>query len=292
MTATYATEEDALRGACRTLGLSSHGLHPLRRHATSVYLLPREGCVARVSAWAQREALARSVFVTRWLAEHGLPVTEPIGVSQPIDDPPYVISFWRHYSQPEGPPPSAGDLGKLLRHLHDLPSPPVELPRYQPLAALQSIVQRSTGMAGSDRVWLEEAITGVQESYGRLHFQLGEGLLHGDAYPGNTLWDGRTALLGDWDEIAFGPREIDLANTYQGIRFGRTQQELTAFASAYQYDPARWPGLPVLVRMRDLHTLGSFIRRADEGDGAAKDQLAHRLGTLRSGERMARWDAY
>jgi Ser/Thr protein kinase RdoA (MazF antagonist) len=153
-------------------------------------------------------------------------------------------------------------------------------------------MHRSTALSAGDRRWLQEAVAEVLDSYGHLEFPLGEGLLHGDAYPGNTLWNGNSALLGDWDETAFGPREIDLANTFQGVRFGRTQQELTAFAEAYGYDPAQWPGLSVLTRMRDLHALGSFIRRADKGDGAALDQLAFRLRTLRSGDHEARWSAH
>src|SRR6476661_3329516 len=54
--------------------------------------------------------------------------------------------------------------------------------------------------------------------YERLDFHLGYGWIYGDAYPGNTLWDGKRALLGDWDEVGTGPRELDLVNTHQGAR--------------------------------------------------------------------------
>ncbi len=292
MTTTYAAQEDAIRDACRTLGLSAHGLTPLRRHATSVYLLPQDGIVARVSPWNQREAVARSVALTRWLADQGLAVTETINVPQPIECPPHTITLWTHYPQPDGPPPSPEHLGRLLRQLHNLPPPPVKLSPYQPLATLQETVDRSTALSSSDRSWLQEAVAAALDTYSHLEFPLGEGLVHGDAYPGNTLWNGGSALLGDWDEAAFGPRELDLANTFQGVRFGRTQQELTAFAHAYGYDPAQWSGLPVLTRMRDLHALGSFIRRADKGDGAAVEQLAFRLSTLRSDDHEATWSAH
>ncbi|MGW1158937.1 phosphotransferase family protein [Streptomyces sp. NPDC002519] len=292
MTTTYAAQEDAIRDACRALGLSARGLTPLRRHATSVYLLPQDGIVARVSPWDQREAVARSVVLTRWLAGQGLAVTETIHVPQPIECPPYTITLWAHYPQPEGPPPSPEHLGGLLRQLHSLPPPPVKLPPYRPLATLQETVHRSTALSSNDRSWLQEAAAAVLDAYSHLDFPLGEGLVHGDAYPGNTLWNGTSALLGDWDEAAFGPREIDLANTFQGVRFGRTQQELRAFAHAYGHDPTQWSGLSVLTRMRDLHALGSFIRRADTGDGAAVEQLAFRLRTLRSNDHEATWSAH
>ncbi|MFB7600815.1 phosphotransferase [Streptomyces sp. NPDC056160] len=292
MTTTFTAQEDAIRDACRALGLFARGLTPLRRHATSVYLLPHDRIVVRASPWDQRKAVGRSVALTRWLAEQGLAVTEAINVPQPIDRPPYTITLWTHYHQTKGTPPSPKHLGGLLRRLHSLPPPPIELPPYQPLAALGETVHQSSTLSGSDRSWLQEAMVLALDAYSRLDFPLGEGLVHGDAYPGNTLWNGTRALLGDWDEAAFGPRELDLANTFQGVRFGRTQQELRAFAHAYGYNPAQWPGLPVLTRMRDLHALGSFIRRADKGDGAAVEQLAFRLTTLRNDDHDAPWSAH
>ncbi|MDT0321900.1 phosphotransferase family protein [Streptomyces millisiae] len=291
MTASSLAQEEAVRDVCRALGFSAHGLTPLRRHATSVYLLPQDGIIARASPWDRRDALARSVALTRWLADQGLAVTEPLSVPQPIERLPYVITLWTYYPQPDGSPPPAEHLGRLLRQLHELPSSPFELPPYKPLTALQETTNRSVALSDGDRSWLQGAVAEALDAYSQLEFPLDAGLIHGDAYPGNTLWGGSGALLGDWDEAAIGPREIDLANTFQGVRFGRTQQELSAFIHAYGYDPTPWPGLVVLTRMRDLHTLGSFIRRADKGDGTAVKQLAFRLTTLRSNDRAATWSA-
>ncbi|EDY51737.1 hypothetical protein [Streptomyces clavuligerus] len=50
-----------------------------------------------------------------------------------------------------------------------------------------------------------------------------------------------------------------------------------------------WPGLPELTRIRDLRTPGSFIRRADHQDPGAGRELHHRLHTLQTGHRTARW---
>lgn len=292
METTRAAQEDAVRDMCSTLKISTRGMTPLRRHANSVYLLPREGIVARVTRWDQREHAARAVTLTRWLAAQGLPVTEPVDAPQPTEYPPHAITLWTYYPQPEGPPPSAGHLGALLRHLHDLPEPPFALPPYRPLLSLQEAVGQSTTLRSGDRRWLETAIRDSLRDCNDLDSPLGEGLIHGDAYPGNTLWDGDRALLGDWDEAAVGRRETDLANTFQGVRFGRAQQELAAFVRAYGYDPATWPGLRTLTDMRDLHTLGSFVRRADQGDTVAREQLSYRLRTLREGERYAKWDTH
>ncbi|MGH3622149.1 MAG: hypothetical protein ACRDQ5_10215 [Sciscionella sp.] len=52
-----------------------------------------------------------------------------------------------------------------------------------------------------------------------------------------------------------------------------------------------WAGVPTLRAMRDLHTLGSYIRLADRGDEQAAHQLRHRLGTLREHATSALWAA-
>ncbi|MDO0936574.1 phosphotransferase [Streptomyces sp. DG2A-72] len=283
--------ESAARMACRASGLTDHSLVPLHHHATSVFLLAAEGVVVRVSPVSQQRRLTTAVSLTRWLVANGFPATEPVDVSQPVAYEPYVVTFWRHYPQPEHGAPPAGGLGDLLRTLHSLPSPPVTLPRYQPLASLKTAVESSTYLAPNQRAWLMESGQELLHAYGELDFPLGHGHIHGDAYPGNTLWDEQDVRLGDWDEAASGPREIDLANTFQGVRFGRTSAELDDFSFRYGYDIRRWPGLPVLCGIRDLHTLGSFIRRADRGDTAAAEQLSYRIETLRNMDTRAKWAA-
>ncbi|MFI6687983.1 phosphotransferase enzyme family protein [Streptomyces sp. NPDC050485] len=288
---TKAPAETAARHACRNAGLSDRSLIPLGNHATAVYLLREHQVVVRVSRAEHHERLATSIAVTRWLVDQGYPVTEPADLPQPVHQDGFAVTFWTHYPQPRTDRPAARHLGELLRALHDLPAPPVELPPFQPLASLFATLTDSTSLRPDQRAWLLQRRQQLLEAYRGLDFALGDGLLHGDAYPGNTLWDDQRVLLGDWDEVAIGPRELDLANTYQGIRFGRTQRELDEFGTAYGYDLRAWHGLPVLRRMRDLHTLGSYVRRADRGDEAAARQLAHRVETLRAGRDEACWSA-
>ncbi|MFF9787835.1 Ser/Thr protein kinase RdoA involved in Cpx stress response, MazF antagonist [Streptomyces sp. SceaMP-e96] len=289
MTTTSLTPKGAAQRACAVWGLPARGISPLRSHATSVYLLPHVDAVVRVSRDEQRASIQRAIALTRWLVGQGLEVTEPLDVSQPLDVPGYVITLWRHYPQPDGPPPGPEHLGHLLSLLHRLPEPPIELPAYRPHLALRPVAESSTALTPSDREWILGRSDELLHAYAHLDFPLGQGLVHGDAYPGNTLWDGTAARLGDWDEAAIGPRETDLANTFQGVRFGRTTAQLRAFSDAYGYDLTDWPGLSVLTELRDLHTLGSFIRRADLGDLEAATQLAFRLDTLKRGDRTKSW---
>ncbi|MGH3976025.1 MAG: phosphotransferase family protein, partial [Pseudonocardiaceae bacterium] len=152
-------------------------------------------------------------------------------------------------------------------------------------------VAASTFLPARDRGWLLARRAELLGEYEQLDFPLGSGWIHGDAYPGNTLWDGDRALLGDWDEVGTGPRELDLVNTHQGARFGRPQAERDAFNAAYGYDVTAWPGFPILREMRDLHTLGSYIRLAETGNEQAATQLSFRIDTLKRGQVNAPWNA-
>ncbi|MEU6230809.1 phosphotransferase [Streptomyces sp. NPDC047042] len=281
--------ESAARMACRTLGLAERSLTHLHHHATSVFLLAAEGVVVRVSPASQQQRLETAVSLARWLVTNDFPATEPANVPQPVAHGQYVVTFWQHYPQPERDAPPAGRLGGLLRVLHDLPSPPLSLPMYRPLASFKSAVGDSTYLAPHQREWLTARRKELLDAFGKLDFPLGHGHIHGDAYPGNTLWHGQGVRLGDWDEAAFGPREVDLANTFQGVRFGRTVRELDSFSERYGHDIRQWSGLSVVCEIRDLHTLGSFIRRADRGDTAAARQLSYRIETLRNEDVQAQW---
>jgi aminoglycoside phosphotransferase (APT) family kinase protein len=287
-----AATEDVVHEAGRAAGLNTDGLQLVSNHATAVYLLPRERIVVRARGPRTLNAAVRTVALTRWLDRCGLPVAQPVASLEPVAVDEHVLTWWVHYPQRPEWRPESGELGSILRRLHDLPPPPVSLPTYRPLASLIQTAAASTSMVAADKAWLKERIDILLEQYARLSFPLGPGgLLHGDAYPGNLLADGRLTRLGDWDEAARGPRELDLVNTYQGIRFGRREDELTRFANTYGFDPRTWNGFPVLREMRDLHTLGSFIRRADALDQNASRQLAHRIATLRAGDQLARWDS-
>ncbi|KFZ80821.1 hypothetical protein ED92_10825 [Amycolatopsis sp. MJM2582] len=275
----------ALVQACRDAGLDPRGAVLLRRHATTVYRIPGPGqdMIAKIAPHTARTSAERAIHLTRWLRTHDFPCTEPADVSQPIDAGDFVVTFWKHYDQTQQRDlPGAAHLGALLRVLHALPAPPIDLPAAAPLRHFADLVTSSAALSSDDKAWLVAERGRLLAEYADLDFPLGVGMLHGDAYPGNTLWDGDTALLGDWDEPAFGPRELDLAPTLQGgIRFGRSTAELDAFTTAYGHDPRDWPGMATLTGLRDLHTLGSFIRRAQHGDTDAVNELDVRITSLR-----------
>ncbi|MGH3995680.1 MAG: phosphotransferase, partial [Pseudonocardiaceae bacterium] len=203
-----------LNDACARTGLNASGAAPLHEHAATLYLFEADRVVVRLNNDSDDRPRARSVVeLTRWLTRQGFPSVAPVDVEQPIDVDDYTVTFWRYYPQNDRPKPTADHLGAMLRQLHALPTPPVELGPYQPLQNLGDSVAASTSLPAQDRGWLLARRAELLSEYEQLDFPLGSGWIHGDAYPGNTLWDGDRALLGDWDEVGTGPRELDLVNT-------------------------------------------------------------------------------
>jgi aminoglycoside phosphotransferase (APT) family kinase protein len=287
---TAQTEVDALRDACIAVRLRSNDVTLLHKHATSVWLLRDVGVVARISfASEDRSRIARAVAVTRWLDQQGFPAVQPMDVDQPLDVGQMSVTFWRYYPQGGKSAPGAAHLGRLLKDLHRLPSPPVDLHPYQPLSHLGLSLESDVRLSADDTAWLAQRRVELLDEYAAIDTSLGVGFIHGDAYPGNTLWDGDGVRLSDWDEIAIGPRELDLVNTHQGARVGRSKEERDAFTKAYGWDVTAWPGFAVLREMRDLHTLAAYIDRASTGDEAAAAELRHRVATIKSGDTSARW---
>ena len=284
---------DALVDACGRVGLDAGGATRLSGHATGVFLLPESGVVVRIGSGLGRvEQARRAVAFARWLVSQGFPATRPIDVTQPVVVDDLAATFWMYYPHPHPPANrlATADLGRLLRRLHALPRPPVRLPPYRPLAGLLDALEHSSSLELPVKRWLAERSRSLLENYDRLGFVLPAGHIHGDAYPGNLIATQEAPVLGDWDEASVGPRELDLVNTYQGARYGRTAEELQAFGAAYGYDVTGWPGFKTLREIRELHTLGAFVRRADAGDEWAAAQLAHRVKTLQTGS-DERWTA-
>lgn len=282
--------------ACREAGLNSRDARLLHAHSNTVYLLPREHAVARISHNDHLGLDARaSVAITKWLARQGVPTTEPF-TDHIADIGSDTVTFW-HYYPPHGQGlPPARELGGILRELHAIQDMPFDLPNYSPLRGLTQTLadpQSSSALAPDDREWLSDRAATQIATYHQLRSHLGHGVVHGDAYTGNMLWGPHHALLGDWDEISIAPRELDLINVYQSARFGTSDDDLTEFARAYGWDVRTWDGYADLRAMRDLHTLTGYIRRASRADPVAADELRSRIRSLRDPEFAdTRWHAY
>lgn len=241
-----------------------------------------------------------NVAVCEWLVDqHNFSATAPLSTEVVEVDAHTAATFWTYYPQQNGAPPNSADLGQLLRRLHGLPRPPLELPEWRALTSLELVLRdtrRAAAVSHADRRWLLDLIEQVRHDLAALDWPLGHGLIHGDAWAGNLLWNTdsapRTAVLGDWDSTCWGPREVDLIPSWHAaIRYGRGPDWARAFAAAYGYDLAGWSGFDTLFAMRDLVQLVALLRRVPQQPDLAA-ALRQRLDGIKSGDTAAVWRAY
>lgn len=290
----------ALGHACAERGLSPAGARLIHRYSNAVYLLPAEQAVARVTV-GDIHRTQISYAVAEWLAnEVGLAVTAPLRDVPPVVvDGSTTVSFWVYYPQPDiDAPPTSKHLARILRPLHAVQHVPFQLETWQPLVSLTAVLdepEAARKLTGADLDWLRDRVKMACAQVSALDSPLGHGLIHGDAWAGNLLWHAAAgpdaAVLGDWDWVAYGPREVDLIPTWHAAtRYGRGERWATEFANIYGYDLATWDGFSTLLAMRDLVQLTGPLRRvSDHPEFAAA--LRERLDGIRNGDVRAVWRA-
>ncbi|MBA9002821.1 phosphotransferase [Thermomonospora cellulosilytica] len=269
----------------------------LRRHSNTVIALPTARLLVRVAGNpAAFDGVTTSIQVTRWLASRGYPCVAPAKTAGPFRVNGRVVSVWQLADTTDDHTAgTGGELGRLLRLLHDQPAPPFPLPRLtDPLTGVAAAAeQHPDALTTRDRDWLTDRITQLRQRWTTLHYELPTGLIHGDAHSNNLLpLHGGGVLLGDWDHVAFGPREWDLIQIhYMQRRFGRhTAREIEEFTAAYGWDVRAWPGFETLLAVREISGLSPYIRRAPT-DQTAREEVAYRLDTIRRGDGNARWNS-
>ena len=285
--------------ACAQVGLTPRSIRLLRHFANAVFLVDAEtAVVARVAYKEGATGRARTaVEFTRWLASEHFPVTLPInfpGRDQPLSfsdgTTEAAVSFWAYYPQPSSTIIPADHL--LGRQLHGLTPPQaIPLPVYEPLRTMRRDLSDADLDPRTIR-WLQERVDLLLHQYALLDFPLGVGLIHGDLYAGNLLHSKTPpgVILGDWDSVAIGPREIDLIPTFGAARFGAPSSRLDGFASGYGYDIRRWSGFDTLRAIWELSTLTALIGLAPTRPASAHE-LAYRISTIRSEDTEAIWQA-
>jgi hypothetical protein len=287
--------------ACAAANLDARGARLLHHSTNAVYHLPAENAVARVTIAPDAAVrIPRVVAAARWLVgDHHFPATRPLPGAEPvIREPDTVVSFWIYYPPPEPVEPlTSTHLAALLRTLHQIEAAP-PLPAWVPLASLSGTIADpalSASLTGDERHWLQDRIEHLLDELANLDWPLGVGIIHGDAWAGNLLPAPGTppvnAVLGDWDWVSMGPREVDLIPTWHAAtRYGKGAAWSEAFAHRYGYDLACWEGFRTVMDMRDLVQLTGPLRRA----GASprhRAALRQRLRSLRAGDTTARWVA-
>jgi len=284
----------ALKAACARAGLDVRDAVVLHVRANAVYHLPCERAVARIryapgGSDAIVERFAAAVAVTRWLRRQRFPAVEPLDVDQPVAVAGHVASFWKYLTVTGEARREAAALGCLVRWLHDLSPPPVQPPAANLLGSLRADLESSSEVTAGERDWLLGRAGELEHQYQHSRSVLGVGLVHGDAHAGNLLHTADGVVLGDWDSVSYGPRELDLVPTSLWYRFGRPEAEWGRFCAAYGVSPASLPSLPLLQRLRELRALAAYVRNA--ADPVFGMELSKRITALRTGSQAQPWRA-
>ncbi|MEU0194856.1 aminoglycoside phosphotransferase family protein [Streptomyces afghaniensis] len=297
MTTTERTEFDAdaagaiLREACEVANVDPDGIEMLRFGDHAVFRVDGGRIVSRVGRSPDRlTSVRREVAVAKWLAAEGYPAARLVtAAEQPVVVQSHPVTFWEGLADGDTYA-STGEMGVLLRRLHDLEPPPFALP---PLEPFDKVAQRLKQAAIPDttRAFLLSMADDLAAEYGRLRSALPAGHLHGDFNVGNVLRDavGRPKVI-DLDGFVTGPREWDLMQTamYYDSFGWHTEAEYADFVAGYGFDVREWPGYTVLRSIRELLMVTWLSQNAGTNSRAA-EEVEKRVESLRSGGSRRDW---
>jgi Phosphotransferase enzyme family len=287
--------------ACRRNGLDTTEAELIHHYSNAVYLLPAVPAIARIAVDSDPARLRIAQKVTAWLDTEGFAATRPLPHTEVVDvDDLTCVTFWTYYPQPDPDrhePFTSTHLGALVKALHSTSEPPTELVDWIPLETLGRVLQApaaAAALSSQESDWLIRRVDDLRLELRELSWPLGHGIIHGDAWAGNLLWNTTTQpatpLLGDWDSVSRGPREVDLIPTWHAAtRYGRDEAWIKAFVDQYGYDLRDWDGYHALLTMRDLAQLPGPILRASSPSYAAV--LRERLDAIQAGDRTSTWTA-
>ncbi|MFM9446921.1 phosphotransferase enzyme family protein [Streptomyces acidiscabies] len=297
MTTTERTEFDAdaagaiLRKACEVADVDPDGIEMLRLGDHAVFRLDGGRIVSRVGRGPDRlPSVRREVAVAKWLASEEYPAARLVTTAeQPVVIQGHPVTFWEALSDGDRYA-STGEMGALLRRLHDLKSPPFSLP---PLEPFDRVAQRlkSAAIQESTRTYLQSIAGNLESEYGSLRFELPAGHLHGDFNVGNVLRDAAGCpKVIDLDGFVTGAREWDLMQTamYYDSFGWHTEAEYADFVDGYGFDVRKWSGYTVLRSVREL-LMVTWLSQNAGTDPRAAEEVEKRVQSLRSGGSRRDW---
>ncbi|MFF1295632.1 MULTISPECIES: phosphotransferase enzyme family protein [unclassified Streptomyces] len=297
MTTTERTEFDAdaaatiLRKACEVAEVDPDGIEMLRFGDHAVFRVDGGRIVSRVGRSPDRlTSVRREVAVAEWLAAERYPAARLVTVAeQPVVIEGHPVTFWEGLADGEKYA-STGEMGVLLRRLHELEPPPFSLPPLQPFDKVAHRLERAA-IPDATRAYLRSAADALAAKYDRLEFALQAGHLHGDFNVGNVLQDAAGCpKVIDLDGFVSGPREWDLMQTamYYDSFGWHSEAEYADFVDGYGFDVREWAGYTALRSIRELLMI-TWLSQNAATDPRAAEEVAKRVESLRSGGSRRDW---
>lgn len=265
----------------------------LRHHTNAVYAFPDAGILVKIARpGTDAERLRKVMALVAWLTELKFPTVGLLGgLAQPQIIDGYAVTTWELLDPADENPVTAAELGQLLRQLHRLPTPPVQLPTIEPFSDIAQSLDQSVILDADQKSFLSDHARQLQAGYTKLILSAGTGLIHADPQRRNALRrnDG-SPVLADWDTAAWGPREWDLATVEVHCRrFPDTPGSYDDFVASYGYELRTSPAYSTITATRELKMICTNARKSAPGTPAAAEVL-HRVKALRAGHNQAQWN--
>jgi Ser/Thr protein kinase RdoA (MazF antagonist) len=288
------------RQALPMLGLDGAGLDLLRLGENAIFRAVGTDLVLRVARpGISLEDVSRVVKAASALAAAGVPIAEPAVsvVPEPVALPTGTVSVWVYHEQLSRESFGYEDFGRLLAQFHQLSSAVREL--LQPWDPLAMSVKRlgtlpGIGVPPEWISFLTEFVAQVETDLAEYEPQLAVDVIHGDAHSGNALNTVDGLLLGDLDNLAIGPREVDFVPTLvQDRRFARSSDRWTEVARGYGYDgPPPASADSPLIRARELHMVMWLLQQWGLNEESDRE-LAIRVKSLDDpADRLTVWNPH
>ncbi|MFJ2478417.1 phosphotransferase family protein [Streptomyces sp. NPDC087659] len=279
-----------LQQACNAVGLDSEGAEVLRGHTNAVVRLRRDPVVVKIARKGSRyEDVERTVQFVQWLMARGFPTAPLHDVPQPVIVDGHSITFWTYLPQPDHPV-TAQQLAVPLQELHNLPTPPIQLPEHDTVTAIGRSIAAANVLPASTRAFLSERLERLTKELDEIDFLFPDTVIQGDPQHRNALHAHPRAVLCDWDTVTQGRREWDLATIeIHCRRFRHGAGQYQPFVEAYGFDITTWPGFAVIRDLRELRMISTNARKITQAPHT-QSEVERRIEGLRQEDTSILWD--
>lgn len=283
-----------LNASCRRLDLHAAGAELLRLGENALFRLWVVPMVVRIGRSMDHwEAASKEVAVAQWLAEAGIRAVRAWDVRQPIEVDGHPVTFWHYIEGRNGGPCDVDVLGGVLRRLHDLRRPTeIALPEEDVLARVEPRIQRAD-IPADDRRYLAQLLDDLRGELKTVKYVLPATVTHGDAHVQNLMITADGPVLIDFERVAYGQPEWDLAVTAtEYVTAGWwTDEQYTTFVESYGFDVMSWSGFDTLRRVNEIKMTTWLMQNIGESPEVEREYHV-RMQTIR-GERNDRaWSTF
>lgn len=293
-TFSHESTRAVLAEACDHIGVNSDDAELLRLGENAIYRVTTPPIVVRIARNADHwDDVVKEVRVADWLEQAGIPAARTWPTEQPLSVGGHPVTCWRYIEGRRGGPGDVRELGGVLRRVHALPRPTTfALPPEEMLGRVRPRIDRAP-VPAADRVFLVGLLDELTAAVAELDYVLPGCVTHGDAHVQNLMIADGEVVLIDFERVAWGQPEWDLAMTateFVTAQFWNPDQ-YRAFVDSYGYDVTEWAGFPIVRRVHEVKMTTWLMQNINEST-EIRDEYEVRMATIRAGRPGPPWRAF